>query len=527
MYTGLKSHILMCHPELREKFMEQSKLIDEKRVEKRKLEAEAVLKRADGKTQLKLSFNNNKELCLGVKADPNLQSNWNRNFVRFCAEANVPFSTINHVHHLLGTFWPGGKCKIQIHTPKTVSKHTGVEATHVRDMIYSVLSDAKTRGTELFAFTSDLWTDDDKESYFGLTVHWIDQDFKMQKLVPFVSRFDSRHTGRNILIKLSESVAKLGLDGDVLRVVTMDNASNNKLAMRLSKHMDEFWCQLHTLALCVKDTFKEALKNGLTIYNILMKVQELAKFLKKSHPALLELKEVCAEKDIKFKKMKKYTNVRWNSQYDSLNSAIHLKEAFQQIGNQDKSGKWREKLLDATEYATIESVLTVLKPFKTVTKEMEGDSSPTVHKIIPLLYNLEDDLEKLTRSKDIYVAEFADIIYKHFKERFPYCGVRNVFNAMAHYLDPSQRGLVLTEYDGFLKKIKRGIQKVLDEDVGGADDDQMPPLEAQRADEDLTALERLAKKKRLCGGEADGAGPGSISDLELEFHAYEKMEVIN
>ena len=233
---------------------------------------EARQKKQDTKKQLTLSFNNNKQMVIvRPEADPQIQRNWNKNLVRFIAEANAPFAIVKHIPILLKTFWPSGRFKVTIHTPQTVSNHCGIEADEVRDLIFSVLADAK-KSCVCFSFTSDFWSDDDGTSYFGMTIHFIDENFRMRKFVPFCQAMDERHTGKAISIKLSESAAKLGLGGpNIKRIVTQDTASNNRLAMKLSRDCQEFWCCLHIAALVVKDGFGSRLRSDLTINEVLEK----------------------------------------------------------------------------------------------------------------------------------------------------------------------------------------------------------------------------------------------------------------
>ena len=47
-----------------------------------------------------------------------------------------------------------------------------------------------------------------------LTVHFIDKDWVLHRVTPYVAPFPARHTGRNISLSLDAMIEELGLDLD-------------------------------------------------------------------------------------------------------------------------------------------------------------------------------------------------------------------------------------------------------------------------------------------------------------------------
>ena len=91
----------------------------------------------------------------------------------------------------------------------------------------------------------------------SLTVHFIHKDWNLHRFTPFVAPFPANHTGKNIGLGLDAMVEALGLtDGDWELFSVNDNASNMKLGIKLSRHLKQYLCDIHTLELSVKDTFK-------------------------------------------------------------------------------------------------------------------------------------------------------------------------------------------------------------------------------------------------------------------------------
>ena len=112
---------------------------------------------------------------------------------------------------------------------------------------------------------------------------------------------------------------------------------------------------------------------------------------------------------------------------------------------------------------------------------------------------------------------------------------------MAHYLDCRWRGLVLEEYPPALKNAKDEIVKLLipppDPPADPPDPDEHQVVvanmtEAEEDDDNLSGIERLAKRRRTSGDSDSGdsstataGGQGVMGLLEIEFHAFENMTV--
>ena len=105
---------------------------------------------------------------------------------------------------------------------------------------------------------------------------------------PFVAPFPARHTGQNIALGLDAMLDDLGLNGDDWELFAVsDNAANAKLGIRMSKHLTQHLCTIHTLELGVKDTFKRT--QGMKI--VIGKTKAIGKFTHESTVATNELKK--------------------------------------------------------------------------------------------------------------------------------------------------------------------------------------------------------------------------------------------
>ena len=79
---------------------------------------------------------------------------------------------------------------------------------------------------EYYAVTTDLWSSRTTEPYISLTVHFIDEDFKLKSRCLQTAFFPENHTSENIAAGLREAVAVWGLDETRQVCITTDNAAN-------------------------------------------------------------------------------------------------------------------------------------------------------------------------------------------------------------------------------------------------------------------------------------------------------------
>ena len=110
------------------------------------------------------------------------------------------------------------------------------------------------------AICSDIWSDHfQTHSYMGVTCHWIDESWTLQKRIIAFRVFDDPHTAHNIYLWLSTILHEYGLLHKVL-TIGFDNASANTASINDLKVIcqpnmgGKFFhirCACHVLNLCV------------------------------------------------------------------------------------------------------------------------------------------------------------------------------------------------------------------------------------------------------------------------------------
>jgi hypothetical protein len=75
------------------------------------------------------------------------------------------------------------------------------------------------------SFTADMWTSTmSSESYLGLTIHYINQDWNLQRFLLNIIPFKTWHTGLNIANSISNILKEFNLTNKTLAFTT-DNES--------------------------------------------------------------------------------------------------------------------------------------------------------------------------------------------------------------------------------------------------------------------------------------------------------------
>ena len=388
---GLYTHMLAHHPKENEKMLVQVKNVEELRTEARKKK----LKIKDNQKQLGLVLNEKNVIGLNnSRPDPEAQKRWDDGVVEFLTETMVSFKSMEKLNILLRALKPSGKLSVSVKSAQTVSRHVSAKAVDVRVKVFSIISHLKNvMKVKTIAGTTDLWRNINSDSFMSFSCHVVTDKMELKKFFPFVSYFGERkHSGENLLITMDVFMDILELHGIEI-VIVADNASNNKVMIRLSDELDAYYCCIHTLQLCVRGIFKSKIVS-LDVKDVVVKSNNLAVFVRRSEKNKNDLKNACEAAGIKFIMPKKSNKTRWNSTVVNLCSVLHLLPAFQHLVNTDTNLEWYDKVLNAAEVKLVEALVEMLERFKVTCKIWESDLKPTIQTVIPELWNLKDYLEK-------------------------------------------------------------------------------------------------------------------------------------
>ncbi len=189
--------------------------------------------------------------------------------------------------------------------------------------------------TQRVCLTTDTWYSLQNINHMCLTVHFIDNDWKLHKRILNFCPISS-HKGDDIGREIEKCLHDWKLDN--VFTITVDNASSNDTAIAYLKrklkdrsstvlgcdfiHMR---CVAHILNLVVQDGLKES---DLTI----SKIREAVRFVRASPQRLNTFKECVKHEKIGSKSHLCLDVVtRWNSTYLMLETAVKFQKAFERL----------------------------------------------------------------------------------------------------------------------------------------------------------------------------------------------------
>uniref|UniRef100_A0A803N644 BED-type domain-containing protein n=1 Tax=Chenopodium quinoa TaxID=63459 RepID=A0A803N644_CHEQI len=189
------------------------------------------------------------------------------------------------------------------------------------------------------SLTTDTWTSIQQINYMCLTVHFIDNNWKLHKRILNFCPISS-HKGDDIGKEIEKCLLDWGLEN--VMCITVDNASSNDTAIGYMRRKINGWktgvlkgrflhmrCVAHIVNLVVSDGLK-------TVNESVQRVRHAVRFIKQSPARLQRFKKCVLDEKINTKKgLCLDVPTRWNSTYLMLNVAIELQDAFERYSGED------------------------------------------------------------------------------------------------------------------------------------------------------------------------------------------------
>uniref|UniRef100_A0A803MEM5 BED-type domain-containing protein n=1 Tax=Chenopodium quinoa TaxID=63459 RepID=A0A803MEM5_CHEQI len=189
------------------------------------------------------------------------------------------------------------------------------------------------------SLTTDTWTSIQQINYMCLTVHFIDNDWKLHKRILNFCPISS-HRGDDIGKEIEKCLLDWGLEK--VMCITVDNASSNDTAIGYLRRKMNGWktgvlkgrfihmrCVAHIVNLVVSDGLK-------TVNESIQRVRHAVTFIKQSPARLQRFKKCVVDEKINTKKgLCLDVPTRWNSTYLMLSAAIELEDAFERYSEED------------------------------------------------------------------------------------------------------------------------------------------------------------------------------------------------
>jgi len=198
------------------------------------------------------------------------------------------------------------------------------------------------------SFTLDGWTSIAGKSYYGITAHFINNDWKLVSVALDFIASNGYHTGKDIAEIFFASVKDKGILEKIMGI-TLDNAASNttfiiefeKLMKNNSLNFDRekqhFRCIAHIINLAVQDSLKKLLIEEIFENEInndedyesdktpVLKLRSIFIKLKRSEQLRNKLKNSCDMTNTKYLSPIIDVATRWNSTFDMIECGLSLR----------------------------------------------------------------------------------------------------------------------------------------------------------------------------------------------------------
>jgi hypothetical protein len=136
-----------------------------------------------------------------------------------------PFNVVEHEY--LVDFIKSLRPSFPIKSRVTVRKEIMEKYLEEKEILYAHLKNLNCR----FSATMDMWTSCQNKGYMCITVHWIDDNWHMQKRIIGFFNVKGSHTGAKLSQTFTEVMVKWYLENRLF-ALTLDNASSNEVAVK-------------------------------------------------------------------------------------------------------------------------------------------------------------------------------------------------------------------------------------------------------------------------------------------------------
>lgn len=284
---------------------------------------------------------------------------------------------------------------------RTIQKDLHEKAQSIRQYIKQlfILAIANVGG---FSCTTDMWTDDyQHEKYIGLTAHmnfYENNEFISENFVFYVDVMKDLYcTAEAIRKKIIDVFAEFDIsESDVMNriIFTTDRGGNVKAALKT--RFKRTFCMAHYMSNIV-----HSMCNVSGVKSIVKNAAKLVKYLKRSGLNSHEIMQGAT--------VKGYCKTRWNTVHDMLKSIVlnysKIIKLLELKESQDKSK--RTKCLDKIACLSrekMENIADFLEFFRKAIKEIEYETKPVLHRILPLLKRIDSYLQLQDIDSDIVGA---------------------------------------------------------------------------------------------------------------------------
>lgn len=277
---------------------------------------------------------------------------------------------------------------------------------------------------------SDIWTCAwQQNSYLGITVHWVDENWFLCKRILCFRKFNCAHTGTNIALCIIKVLQQFGLLKKIFSI-GFDNASSNTasvpqlIAACNPTFQGKYFhtrCICHIFNLCVQDGLKMLEKSIHPIRKAVSMLRDKSKL----HKAWVKF---CKQRHGRSRTFNLDVCTRWNSTYEMLRDTYQYKEdlcAFFSV-------EVNNHILLESYWEDCNALTEMLEVFSNATKMLSGVYYPTSPRVLYQLVLCAVKFEECSHIRDL--ANMTDMMIMKWMKYFTV--IPDIF-LVANCLDPT------------------------------------------------------------------------------------------
>ncbi|KAK4492557.1 hypothetical protein RD792_003369 [Penstemon davidsonii] len=353
-----------------------------------------------------------------------------KDFATAVIKHNYPFNMVEHKYFKV--FLDGLNPNFDLHSRNTLRADVIEIYEEEKLKIANMLNDL----TSKVSLTTDMWTSDhSRDPYCCLTVHYIDEDWKLNNKVIAFKKIPHPHDGTTLFEFVKEMLLLWNLDKKLCSVVVDNATANDSMIKKLKDWLCDAYipfnekllhvrCSAHVLNLIVQDGLCQ-------VTGLIENIRATVRYLNKSPAA--EQKFESAKKHCKLEDKRSIAMDvanRWNSTYELLETALPLRDAFSRLSLMDNKYHHNPSNL---EWKTAQIVMECLQAFYDATCHFSGRKYPTSNVFFPDVCEIKVKLMEWRDSEIGLLKEMSGPMQEKFDKYWDEC---SLVLAVAVVFDP-------------------------------------------------------------------------------------------
>ncbi|GBC13304.1 zinc finger BED domain-containing protein RICESLEEPER 2-like [Rhizophagus irregularis DAOM 181602=DAOM 197198] len=297
--------------------------------------------------------------------------------------------------------------------------------------------------TGKFALTADMWTSTiNQEAFLGITIHYVDLDWKLQNFLLDIIPFKIRHTGTNIAQEIKRTLEEFNIFDRIIALTT-DNESamivcGREIALTIE---DEISSMTFSHCRCAAHVLNLGVQEGLKLINdSVKKARKLMKSIKNSTRLCDELRLLCDLKNMKYLKPLIDIVTRWNSTFYMLRWLEALEPALVLLVADNRSISIYYPNDD--DWIAIKDTLLLLELLERATKYLSASSYPTIGETRFIFSGIQAHLIKYMEKETFTQRDMASSIYRKIRQYWMIMDESSIISAI---VDPRNKLTVFPE----------------------------------------------------------------------------------